>query len=433
MDKNRKISLIILAITLAIVIISISIPPTKGKHGNKLMMKCLQETSSVSIEPNIRSYVVLENSTSLKGYVVRKEKVSYNDDNTFESTVGDLISKLEDSKFNPRWSCGSKKGTNINDLYDRGIQDGTIFSAGNTKIHEYIGKVGALANDSTISIFVSDMVYSLSRPEMKNNPMAIKNELPKLQTLTKDTLRKLAKNDIHLLLVQYTADFNGEYYYNCTNNITQCDFKQEVMQKRPYYFLIFGTKNNLDALLSKNIVTKYEKIWVTYELDQLSDFKEQEVKAISLDNRWENFDQEGTDEAPFTFWTQSKWGELQSTVNLTFKPLCNRAFLSDWTPTSSSVALLQQPKKMSDGEIEVILREFDLLKEVEDVTIYLTCERDDYKSCSTDDDILAKDELEKLEGKTWAFDKLMEAMSEVYPAITKKDTIGTIEFKLMKQ
>ena len=431
MDKNRKILLIILAITLAIVIIAISIPPTKGKHGNKLMMKCLQETSVASIEPNIQSYVVLENSTSLKGYVEREGKVLYSNDNTFESTVGDLISKLENSNFNPQWSCGSKKGTNVNDLFNRGI-NGAIFSKGNTKIHEYIGKVGALANDSTISIFVSDMVYSLARTEMKNNPMAIKNELPKLQTLTKDTLRKLAKNDIHLLLVQYTADFNGKYYYNCTNNITKCDFKQEVMQKRPYYFLIFGTKNNLDALLSKNIITKHEKIWVTFELNKSSDFKEQGVKTASPDYRWEYFDTEGTDEVPFTFWTQGEWGELQSTVNLAFEPLSSRAFLSDWTPVSSSVALLQQPKKISNGEIEVALKEFNLLKDEEDVTIYLTCERDDYKACTIDDDILSKDKLEKLEGKTWAFDKLMEAISEVYPAITKKDTIGTIEFKLMK-
>lgn len=397
-------------------------------HGKKLEMKCLKEAS---IENNQRPYVLitLENSMSMKGYVAKEPKVEY-PNMTFERVVGKLVSKLNNEDFPAQWKCGAKKGQSTPDLFNNGIRDGSIFAGGDTPLEDYFREVGEKANDSVVSMFISDMVFSMSTGKMRNNPEAIKNEIPKLQTLVEDALSPLAKKEIHLLLVQYTSDFNGKYYYNYTNNIIPCSFKKEVMHKRPYYILAFGTQENLNALLGANVFPKYNKLWASFTLND-NDYIVQ--SATSNEEQYWYIDPEAYDTIPATFLPKADWEEQMTKVSFTFSPINGRAFLnSDWQPRSSSHAV-SAPRKVSDTEIEVQFIPYCDIDWQENVSISLIAKREDWKGCSIENDVISNDEMTELEGKTWAFEDLIASFVSVYPNITKEEVVGEISFDLLKE
>ncbi len=397
-------------------------------YGKKIEMKCLKE---VYLENSQRPHVLitLENSMSMKGYVAKETKVEY-PNMKFESVVGNLVSKLINEDFQTQWQCGAKKGCSTSDLFNKGIRNGSIFAGGDTPLEDYFREVGEKANDSVVSMFVSDMVFSMSTGKMKNNPEAIKNEIPKLQTLVEDALRPLVKKQIHLLLIQYTSDFNGKYYYNCTNNNTPCKFQREVMHKRPYYILAFGTQENLNALLSANVFPKYNKLWASFTLTD-NDYMVQ--SATSIEEQYWYIDPAGYDTIPATFLPKADWEEQMTKVRFTFSPINGRAFLnSDWQPRSSSHAV-SDPRKISDTEIEVQFIPYCDIDWRENVSISLIAKREDWKGCSVDSDLLPCEEIQNLEGKTWAFDKIMESLLSVYPNIVKEEIVGEISFDLLKE
>lgn len=431
MDKKRKILLIVLAIAVVIGIIVISIPEEKGEHGKKLEMTCLAE--NVGVSPNTPHVVItLENSMSMKGYVAKESGVVY-PRMTFEGVIGDMVTNLNTANFPTQWLCGTKKGRDTKTLFDNGIGNGSIFAGGDTPLEEYIEKVGKQANDSTISIFVSDMVFSMSTGRMRNNPEAIKNEIPKLQSLVKYALEPLKQKQIHILLVQYTSDFNGKYYYNCTNNIKKCAFKNEVLHQRPFYVLVLGTRDNLNSLIGTEILPSgYEKLWASFELNE-TDFIHQEVTAEV--ERWlmPDLDPDAQADLLFTFWNEpnTDWEGQTSKITLSFAPIAKRAFLNpEWKPQCGSA--VGKAHRKSDTEIEVDIIPYNQLQTIEDITISLISERYDWKACSIEDDFLPLDAVNQLEGKTWAFDKFMDALADVYHTITKPEEVGKIEFKLMK-
>lgn len=428
MEKKRKILLIVLAIVAAIAIIAILLSIENGEHGNKLEMTCLTEDVAASHKtPQV--YITLENSKSMKGYVAKEPKIEYQR-MTFEGVIGDIVSKLNNADFPTYWQCGNKKGQTTIDLYSKGIKDGSIFAEGDTPLEEYIRKLGEQANDSTVSVFVSDMVFSMSTSNMRNNPEAIKSALPKLQTLLSDALRLTAKKNIHIMLIQYTSDFNGKYYYNCTNNITKCEFKNEVLHHRPFYVLALGTRENLNSLIKAKVLPAYEKLWASFSLNDADVAMKQEVKT-ETDSHWRNYDPKAQEGSPFTFWTETDWEDQESMVKLSFAQLASRAFLNpEWNPHCTSPAV--NVFKNSNTEIVVHIKPYNQLQTIEEIKISLISDRFDWKACSIENDILSKDEISQLEGKTWAFDKFMDALAEVYPTIIQPEIVGTIEFKLMK-
>ena len=424
--KTKKL-LFPLAMTIAIGFVAISFASCTD-HGKKLEMKCLKEDcNTASLRPRV--LITLENSMSMKGYVAKESNVEY-PNMTFKSVVGDLVSQLNTKDFPTQWQCGVKSGKSLDDLYSKGIKDGSIFAGGDTPLEDYFREVGEKANDSTVAMFVSDMVFSMSTGKMRSNPEAIKSALPDLQTLVKNELRKLEKSNIHLLLVQYTSDFNGKYYYNYTNNMKPCAFKKEVMHGRPYYILAFGSQDNLKSLLGANVLPKSDKLWATFTLDD-SDYTTQSVTAI--DNQYWYIDPEGLDELALSYLPKADWEEQKTEINISFAPIKGRAFLnSNWEPRSESHAI-NSIHRVSDSEIEIQFIPYCNIGWQENVSISLIAKRDDWKNSSIENDVLTCEDIQELEGKTWAFDKIMESLISVYPNIAKEEIVGEISFDLLKE
>ncbi len=440
MKQERTLSVTATAIGLGIAaLIAIIIAANSGsdvQYGNKLTMEYLdykQINNSDKGKSQIKIFI--ENSMSMKGYVHKQPGLNL-DSMTFESTIGDLVSNLNDNGYNPEWHCGSKQGKTTRELYQNGIGNGSIFSGGDSPLQNYFDQVGKQANDSTITMFVSDLIFSMSGAEMGIDPNAIKSNLPKLQTLVKDAIRPLKKSNIDIMIIQYLSDFNGTYYYNYSNNRVQCAFRNQKMQNRPFYIVTFGKEKELKQLLANKILDKYNKIWVTFAIDN-TDLKKQDVTtAYDTDkyNWWHNYHPEGSDTVPFTFWSETDWGQDNSEVMLTFDKKFNIPdYLSqDWTAESSSTAV-DKVAKVSDKSVIIKFKKYDLLDKREDISIQFVSNRLDWNENNIDDDILPIDKINDLEKKTWAFSNLMECINEVYPNTNKTDTIGNTSFLLIKQ
>lgn len=429
-NKNRKIFLILLAIVVGVVLVVLSISDDKH-HGNKLTMSYLNTEKSEVMNEKFHAIIEIENSVSMKGFVVPRQGMNCLN-MTFEPTIGDLVSNLnhDTTISSTKWCCGSRSGKSTSDLYNNGLKEGRIFTGSSTQLEQYISKVGSKANDSVVAMFVSDMVFSLA--QMNGDACKIVNNVNKLKTLVTDSLKGLESKKIHLLMLQYTSDFNGQYYYNCTNNLRSCSFRGELLKKRPYYVLVFGTKQNLNYLVTQNKLPKCENMWSTYTFDE-SNYTSQGLNTYP-DKHWKNFDQDQANPV-FTFWTDNDWEMQTSEVEIELTQTIKLPdFLENWQPVCDSRAVSCVTKiSGSDTKIKVSVKSFDQLAREEDVEIKLISSRSSWDACNIDDDILPLDSVRLLDGKTWGFSYLMEAIKDVYPTIDDSVIVGEFNFKFMKE
>ena len=424
-NKNRKIFLALLAIVL-VVVIMFAITDGDPSHGNKLTMNYLTETNTSGEKFHV--LLELENSGSMKGFMMRNQQVEYNNLN-FIRNIKNLVSNLEnDTVVSLDWKCGSISGSDYTSLDQQGLENGEIFNAGTSLLQTYIQRLSAKANDTVVTMFVSDMVFSVNNVNDLNKVKAelVNNLCPDVR----NALQKAKKNNTELLMLQYTSDFNGDYYYNCQKPQPIYKNKKVTLKQRPYYVLVFGTKQNLNYLVSQNKLPNCEKMWATYTFDD-SNYASQELKTTP-NKHWKNYAPDAT-EPVFTFWTLEDWETQTSEVEIELDTAIQLPrFLENWQPFCDSKAV-SSVTKISDTKIKVSVKNFDQLGRIEKVDIKLISSRSNWDACSIENDVLPLDSVQLLEGKTWAFSYLMETIKDVYPTIAEDVTVGDFNFMFMKE
>lgn len=428
-NKNRKIFLALLAIVL-VVVIMFAITDGDSSHGNKLTMNYLTETNTSGEKFHV--LLELENSGSMKGFMMRNQQVEYNNLN-FIRNIKDLVSNLEnDAVVSLDWKCGSRSGSDYTSLDQQGLENGGIFNGGTSLLQTYIQRLSAKANDTVVTMFVSDMVFSVNNVNDLNK---VKAELENnLCPDVRNALQKAKKNNTELLMLQYTSDFNGDYYYNCQKPQPVYRGKKVTLEQRPYYLLVFGTKQNLNYLVTQNKLPKCEKMWATYTFDE-SNYTLQDLNTYP-DKHWNNYDPILENPNPiFTFWTDNNWETQSSEVEIELtKAIQLPSFLEDWQPICDSKAVSNVTRVSdSDTKIKVSVKNFDQLYRSEEVNIKLISSRSNWDACSIENDVLPLDSVQFLEGKTWAFSYLMETIKDVYPTIAEDVKVGEFKFMFMKE
>lgn len=186
--------------------------------------------------------VYLENSGSMFGYVngdteykdaltellvqlgelYGKKKIHLNFVNTgiypleFEGNVAQYPQSLNPSVFR---NFGDVSNSNLNDIFRQILENST---------------------DNTVSILVSDLIYSVSGEDTSG-----KLEIQK--SLTKDAFQ--GNKDVATVLLQMTSKFNGDYYTKQPSKIKLSN------KQRPYYILATSTTGNVNYF-NKNIDLK---------------------------------------------------------------------------------------------------------------------------------------------------------------------------------
>lgn len=119
-----------------------------------------------------------------------------------------------------------------------------------TKLNDIIKLVLEQTNDSTISILVSDCIYSVKDKNKPTNEEKLKDLM--VETKNQFSNKYSTIDELSVLFIRLIANFNGKYYdYNDTPiQLSDCE--------RPYYMCIIGTDNNVKELMENINIEELE-------------------------------------------------------------------------------------------------------------------------------------------------------------------------------
>ena len=272
---NKKLIWIPVGVAVLILLIY-EIAKPKSEYGSNFTMKCTTIKGPNAPLKNVVLY--FDNSGSMKGYT---DFIGYPD--AKKSIVSSTVNGLTNlSVSNLRIECGT---TVIDDIlqYQEKLTTGTLLNGAITELDKMLRNASEQVSDTSISIIVTDMVLSYGKGELvsKKDNWLNKHNLSDLGSSVYNTVKKIKEEkDAHFLILQYLSDYNGKYYYNCTENlIMPKNLKYDsLMHNRPYYIVVIGKKEALKPIINKECFTGYANMYTSFGLDE-TDYTEQPFTA----------------------------------------------------------------------------------------------------------------------------------------------------------
>lgn len=227
-------------ITSSLLCIALFVSCSNGRRSDTrgTQMSEIKDSASVEIinTPELSNYIIyLENSGSMFGYVSAGGT-------DFVKVVSGLASNTKLSSLNNEFFLINAKITNLgNDkakfneaLSLKGLNQGDPKDSDlNKMIDEVMGK----ANDSTITILISDGIYSLTNTSKE----AIENNLILKSGDTKTAIfKRLNETNLSVVVVKLKSLFKGKYYPALGSSVN-------IEKDRPYYVWIFGPTEKVTA------------------------------------------------------------------------------------------------------------------------------------------------------------------------------------------
>lgn len=121
---------------------------------------------------------------------------------------------------------------------------GTPQAKANSEINKIVETVLGNTNDETISILVSDLIFSINNPNG-----VVRTQLNSCLVTTQDTFLTKLKNGFNLstLLIRLTSNYSGRYweYSHPTSSPINLNCS------RPYFMCILGNDANIDDFMAK--------------------------------------------------------------------------------------------------------------------------------------------------------------------------------------
>lgn len=405
------------------------------KTGNKFEAK-VQSPESLKTDSVKAINMYVDFSGSMRGYIdfagIESGK------NTFISTVSSVLDNLESNyKVTSETKCGDK--VYAKDPLRLAMQNKAIFNAKTTSIQDMIHDAKLKANNTSISIIVSDMVMSWGVTKIRESKDTLYNltQIDGLGAAIHSEMKSIKDSGLDVLIAQYYSDYNGNYYCNFTENLKSSDkYKGKKMENRPYYILMIGSANTLKELITKKCLKDYNNIYTSFDIDKCSKLVEFNVFAKDGDkyaNLWTIGNIEYPEEIG-TIWTTD---DLEgSTSTFTFK--CNELVIPAYcfngdcknlSVKSTPEVILSADIKYPSFSMDVTFRPFNEL-ESQDVELNVICNNNWAKDSSTLNDIEESD----MSGKTWGIAKVFEKIDEAfYPSGRNYDqVVGIFNFRIQK-
>ncbi|MEG1617590.1 MAG: hypothetical protein RR202_11430 [Bacteroidales bacterium] len=266
--------------------------------------------------PITNSIFYLENSGSMLGYVATGGS-------DFVRSVAEIVSKSDFNDTDKKYFLINAVTTPLGDskqkfnqaLSPTGMRQGNIADSDLVKM---ISQVMNHANDSSISILITDAIFSIQN----KSKSLIENQLITKSGDTKtEFYNMLSKWDMQTILIKMNSHFKGNYYTASGSRIA-------VDHNRPYYIWIFGPSAHLSTVFNSNYIETlpgYEAMSRFLLLD-----KENEVNfAIVNNNRKGKFKQSKKDPALLTFEGRdrnTKEFQFSVAIDLSHIPCSNEYF-----------------------------------------------------------------------------------------------------------
>ena len=196
-----------------------------------------QSTTTIAEHPVVNVY--LENSGSMNGYVDNGKTLFQQDVYNYlcDIHISGIASEINLHFIN---SQIINKGSVIEDFINK-LTPNSFKTAGGktatTDIAEIFKQVLSRTDDNTVSVFISDCIFS---PGSVNNPAAyLANQQVGIKKCVADHLTQYP--NFAVLVYQLYSNFNGTYY----------DYKNRPRQyngERPYYIWVMGNTANIAKL-----------------------------------------------------------------------------------------------------------------------------------------------------------------------------------------
>ena len=200
--------------------------------------------------------IFIDASGSMKGYI---DGVQGN----FKTNVPDLITNpknVNSLSITPEnIKCYTINNMQLvshdSDKFRQSISNSSIFNGQSTELHQMFKLVARkiIEAPTHVGIIVSDCVLSFPSNVVRSNREANIQNVGILENNVTDAMTDLVNNGLSVAIVKYESDFNGNYYYTYQNRVLAVA-RGQVMHNRPYYFIMMGTKENIDAMFSKKVL-----------------------------------------------------------------------------------------------------------------------------------------------------------------------------------
>lgn len=296
--------------------------------------------------------------------------------------------------------------------------------------------------DGSISIVVSDLVLSYGKSELINKKDKYYNlhNLENLKTSIQNQFHRLKNEDKGVLIVKYESDFNGNFYCNYTENIEPVNYKDSLMEKRPFYFIILGNNKAIKELCYKKCIpTGYTHIFSSIPLTE--DDMKKEIYTVTQPSeqvQWilgnpnpqkENNAKENT----FTISLDKNIKQAKSSFTISFTPFVVPDYVNNHLTPKVNDKVIESITDIVDSQsFTITTRPYSELPKKSEIRIEFQSPRfTDFSTSSIKDDVNCSSE--QLKGRTWGFEAIAEAMFEAYN-ISKEDynTIISLEIYLLK-
>lgn len=247
------------------------------------------------------------------------------------------------------------------------------------------------------------------------------------------TLKKEGKG---VLIAKYEGDFNGSYYYNYTENLDPCEFKDSLMTDRPFYFMVIGSSKAIKDLCNSGCLPSNSKvIFSSLELDKDDMVCEKyTVTQPASQTQWTLGcpDKKKKTEAAKKIYSVTMKKNLKDAVsrfNFSFDKFKIPPYIDTTLTAEFDRNKLQSVSPLTDNSsFTVTTVPFNKLSKVDPVKVEFTSPRYvNYESSFTRDDV--KTPLSGMVGRTWGFEVIVEALYDAYGIHkTDKNVVMSLEF-----
>ena len=359
--------------------------------------------------------MIVDGSGSMRGYTdltgLNAEKQN------FVSNVCNLLTSF-DSKFksNSTVFCGTKTYNSVED-FSKKLSNENIFKGGATELGDLImNSIEKYVCDTSVCAIVSDMVlsYGLDVLRAKGEDYN-KNQLDGLGHAIYNAATKAKDEGYDIMIMKYTSDFNGRYYYDCTeNNLnTNNPYRGKLMEDRPYYIMLIGKKEYILAVYEK-CIKDCDDLYTSFEFKEGKNADEIIIEENGTKHFWLKGNKPSSDAG--VIYTEYDLHESKSEFDVTYENFV----LPKYIKTKNITIEATENFRVKDTKYKnntlcftLVSPEFNKMNTKNEVVITVSYESStDWEHISIKNDVDLP--LDSLKGKTWAVSTIFENIDKAY-------------------
>ncbi|GHU72548.1 hypothetical protein FACS189413_15760 [Bacteroidia bacterium] len=227
---------------ISLLIISCGKSPSRSEPDSNIASEKEQKPDE---KPSVKVYI--ENSGSMDGYVkgvTEFEQAVYN--YLIDIQIADFADSIQLNYINSKIISQPADISSFIENLEPNIFQSRGGNRGATDIAQILQLLLSEHNDSSVSVFVSDCIFSPGRG--KNAEQYLINQQITIKSIVAEQLKK---EDMAIVIYQLTSQFSG-YYYNHEDKATL------ISDRRPFYIWLLGKPEYLKDLYRKIPENKFK-------------------------------------------------------------------------------------------------------------------------------------------------------------------------------